>query len=198
MIGGKMKLVWEGQGSVLPQFMTYKNMLEQVSSFCELHIISDEQYQVWGGTMLKPTRKLLDKLPIKTIFHKWEMHKNYEEMVQGDCGIIPLDTQNKMAWYKPANKLISYWFSGIPTVVSNTPAYVQLMQEAGIDLYCSSTEQWVKTLKQIYNMSAEERAQLSRKAYENAEKNYSPECLDDQWKAIFRSLGYSCSAKATV
>lgn len=188
-INGKMKLVWEGQGSVLPHFIHFKNLFQQINSFCELHIITSEKYFLSGQFRKRDSKKILRQLPIKTIFHKWEMESKDQILSNCDCGIIPLNRKHLFGWHKPANKLISFWFTGLPTIVSDTPAYKELMNEARDDLYCADTEDWVKKITSIKKMSAYERENISKRDRAFVQKNYCNEALDKVWEQIFECVG---------
>ncbi|MGN6532681.1 MAG: hypothetical protein ACTHK0_13135, partial [Ginsengibacter sp.] len=162
-INGKMKLVWEGQGSVLTHFLHFKDLLKQLDPICELHIITSEKYSLYGKLFNRDVSKILTQLPIKTVFHKWELGKMDKIISECDCGIIPLNRKNLFGWHKPANKLISFWFSGIPTLVSNTPAYSELMINANSQFYCSTIDEWVSKLKWIMQLTEEERKEIAMK-----------------------------------
>ncbi len=187
-IEGKMKLLWEGQSIVLSHFLSFKEVLEKVSSFCELHIITNNEYPLFGNIIQRDVDKILNELPIETIFHPWNIDKNKEIFAQCDCGIIPLNKKNKMAWHKPANKLISFWFSGLPTVVSDTPAYVELMEKSSSELYCSTTNEWISKLKMIRDLSKNEREQIAVNNFDFVNKNYSVTALSVTWQTIFEKL----------
>src|SRR6185437_8281382 len=189
-INGKMKLVWEGQSVVLRHLLDFKEVFKQVNPFCELHIITDEKYPSYGNLVNREIQNILSQLPIKSFFHKWEMYKNYEKLIQGDCGIIPLSKENKMAWHKPANKLISFWFAGLPTLASATPAYIELMKNAGTDLYCTDTADWVSKIKKVYSMKDDERRLMAIKNLDYVSKNYSNEALDIVWFDVFEMINY--------
>jgi len=189
-IGGKMKLLWEGQGIVLSHFLYFKDVLEQVSSFCELHIITEKKYPSFGNLKHTDVKALLDKLPITTIFHEWNIDHNPAIFSQCDCGFIPLSKKNLLAWHKPANKLISFWFSGLPTIVSDTPAYVELMNGANSKLYCSDTDDWVSKIKWIRDLSAPERKQIAARNLDFVQKNYCNEALNTTWQQIFERLNF--------
>jgi glycosyltransferase involved in cell wall biosynthesis len=109
-----------------------------------------------------------------------------EILSECDCGIIPLNPKHLFGWHKPANKLISFWFTGLPTIVSDTPAYKELMNEAGNDLYCSTIEDWVKKINLIKNMTPSQRENISKRDRMFVQKNYSDEALDNVWEEIFR------------
>lgn len=184
----KIKLVWEGQGSVLPHFLYYKPLFEEINQFCELHIITTEKYSLFGGVDKRDTKKMLRKLPINTVFHKWEINNKDAIICQCDCGIIPLNRGHLFGWHKPANKLISFWFTGLPTIVSDTPAYKELMNKAGDDLFCSDIDDWVKKIHLIKNMTPLEREKISKRNREFVKKNYSDEALDKVWEKIFEQI----------
>ncbi|MDQ2862491.1 MAG: hypothetical protein M3R50_02365 [Bacteroidota bacterium] len=184
-INGKMKLLWEGQSVVLRHFLYYKDLFKQLSPFCELHVITIEKYPLFGNLIHRDIEKILSQLPIKTIFYKWDINKNREVFKQCDCGIIPLNKKNIFGWHKPANKLISFWFSGLPTVVSDTPAYVDLMNDANENLYCYNIDEWAAKLKLIKNMTPIEREEISKKNFVYVKAKYSNKVLDSVWFQIF-------------
>jgi hypothetical protein len=187
-VDGKLKLLWEGQSIVLRQFLFFKDLFKELNSFCELHIITTQEYPLFGNLLHKDVQKILAQLPIKTIYHKWDIDKNHEIFKQCDCGIIPLNKKNQLGWHKPANKLISFWFSGLPTIVSNTPAYTELMKKADSELSCSDEAEWVAKIKWIRNLSPEERKEIAMKNLAFANKNYSNEALHLTWQNIFERL----------
>lgn len=183
-IGDKMKLVWEGMGVVLPHFLQFKKLFKQLAPYCELHIITSQTYPSFARVYYSNVKQILKKLPITTIYHKWDLNNNYKVFRQCDCGIIPLNKRNLFGWHKPANKLISFWFSGIPTVVSATPAYIEIMNEASEKLYCLTIDEWVAKIQQVRNMTPEKREALARKNFLFVQKNYSDEALDEIWYSI--------------
>ncbi len=187
-MGHKMKLVWEGQGAVLPHFLHFKDVFKELNSFCELHIITNETYPRYGKIINNHVEKILKQLPIDTIYHKWELANNYKIFSQCDCGIIPLNKKNLFGWHKPANKLISFWFTGLPTVVSATPAYKEIMDSAGEKLYCLNDDEWIAKIQQIKEMSPEERETIARRNLNFVQSNFSDKALDLIWNQIFERI----------
>lgn len=187
-IEGKLKLVWEGQSVVLRNLLNFKEVFNEVKSFCELHVITDKKYPSYGNLVKNNVEDILKKLPIKTVFHPWEIYKNYEMLISCDCGIIPLSKNNKMAWHKPSNKLVSFWFAGLPSIVSATPAYVEIMKNAGNSLYCSDTSEWISKIKGIYEMSCRERAALAERNLNYVKEHFSNKVLDDIWFEVFEKV----------
>lgn len=187
-INDKMKLVWEGMGVVLPHFLHFKELFKRIAPFCELHIITSEKYPSYIKIFYSNVAKILKQLPITTIYHKWDLSTNNKVFEQCDCGIIPLDRKNRFGWHKPANKLVSFWYAGIPTVVSATPAYTEMMNNAGENLYCLTIDEWVAKIQQIKAMNPQEREALARKNFDFVSNNYSDEELDKGWYQAFEKI----------
>lgn len=187
-IKGKMKLLWEGQGVILPHFLHFKSMFQKVSSFCELHVVTSETFPKYGQFVKKDVATFLQQLPIDTHFHKWDMNKNSTLFSQLDCGIIPLDNKNTYGWHKPANKLISFWFSGLPTLTSNTPAYIDAAGDSNTGLLCNDEEEWVEKLYQLSKMRTDEREHLAKENFNYARALYSNEAHDNVWMNMFENL----------
>ncbi len=187
-ISGKMKIVWEGLGVVLPHFLAYKKLFESINDFCELHVITNSTYPVLPKVWYRHVNKFLDKLPISTHYHLWASDTHNKILANGDCAIIPLDKNNQFGWNKPANKLVSFWFAGLPTIVSATPAYKEIMQQAGSDLLCDNIGEWIQKLKWLYNLSADERKSLALRNLSFVKENYSDQKLDEVWESVFRMI----------
>jgi len=181
----KLKLVWEGLGVSLHHLLSFKEVFKNISSFCELHIITSEKFPGWGNLSKKHVNNILKQLPINTIFHQWDIDTKDQILSDCDLGIIPLTKKNSFAWHKPANKLVSFWFTGLPVIVSDTPAYMDMMDDAGETYYCTDTSEWVSKIKEFKSLSPSERKIQSEKNHHYVEKYYSNEALDKVWMEIF-------------
>lgn len=184
-VEGKMKLFWEGQGVVLPQLLYYEDLFKKINSFCELHIVTSDNFPRWGQFFKQDTISFLKRLPIRSFFHLWSMEKNPELFSTFDCGIIPINPRDKYAWNKPANKLISFWFSGIPTLTSKTPAYCEIGRQTQSDFLCETTADWIEKLNRIRDMSSDERKNMAIRNHQFAENLFSNEILDKFWLDLF-------------
>lgn len=185
-IKGKMKLFWEGQGVVLPQLSHFKEVLANVSSFCELHIVSSASFPVFGTFFHRNTTTFLKRLPIETHFHLWNQQENPQLFSMFDCGIIPISKKDGYAWHKPANKLISFWFSGIPTLTSDTPAYCEIASRSANDFICTNGKEWIEKINWIRNMSADERKRVAIRNYEFAKNEFSNKAVDPFWTELLK------------
>ena len=160
-VKGKMKIFWEGHPEILRDFINFKDVFNEINEFCELHIVTSETYSLAGNFFPKKVKSLLKKLPIESHFHKWDLKTNSAIFNNCDCAIIPLNKNDKYHWHKPANKLISFWFSGLPTLTSDTPAYAEVAGHREKDILCKTTEDWVEKIERLYHMTVEERQQVA-------------------------------------
>ncbi|MGN6602227.1 MAG: hypothetical protein ACTHK8_07225 [Ginsengibacter sp.] len=187
-INGKMKIFWEGQSEILLDFMKFKEVFNEINDFCELHIVTSETYPMVGKFFPQKVQNILKRLPIESHFYKWNMNTNSSVFNNCDCGIIPLNKNDKYRWHKPANKLISFWFSGLPTLTSNTPAYEEVASQVNKDILCETTEDWVTKIRMLYEMSDEQRQTIAIKNLNFAKTFHSKKVYDEVWKLVFDKL----------
>jgi hypothetical protein len=186
--GDKLKLVWEGLGVSLHHLLHFKEVFKEISSFCELHIITTEEFPGWGTLKKINVNTIIKQFPITTIFHPWQIDTKDQVLSSCDLGLIALNKKNLFAWHKPANKLISFWFTGLPTLVSDTPAYKFMMDDAGEKYYCSDMQEWISMIKHYKGLSPADRKALSGKNHDYVKKHFSDEALDKVWLKIFESI----------
>ena len=186
--GEKLKLVWEGLGVTLHHLLHFKQVFKEISSFCELHIITSEKFPAWGNLKKVKADTLIKQFPITTIFHPWQIDTKDQVLSSCDLGLIALNKKNLFAWHKPANKLISFWFTGLPAMVSDTPAYKLMMDDAGEKYYCGDVKEWISRIKQYKELSPVARKALSEKNHEFVKKFFSDEALDEAWVNIFKKI----------
>jgi glycosyltransferase involved in cell wall biosynthesis len=71
--------------------------------------------------------------------------------------VIPLPLDDRFAYAKSAQKLISLWAIGMPVVTSATPAYEEAMHAAGLDLACRTPGDWTRALTRLLADEGERR-----------------------------------------
>ena len=184
----KLKLVWEGQAHTVNNLLLLNNVLKKLGDNVELYIITDSLIQSPLKIFDKNTKRILRKL--KCCYHlvNWEKNNFSVNIANADLAIIPISSDNPMMWNKPENKLLLLWEIGIPTITSDTPAYRNVMDTAGLDLYCSSPDEWVQKIKDYANSSIEYREALVGKANEYLHKFHNREKILNNWESIFDSL----------
>ena len=76
---------------------------------------------------------------------------------------------------------------GIPTVVTATPAYEKVMEQAKLDMACRTKSEWKeKLLKFMSDETARREAGEKGKAY--TDSFYSDEKAVDQWDKLIQSV----------
>jgi hypothetical protein len=105
-----------------------------------------------------------------------------------DLAIIPMFLDRGFYRNKPENKLLLFWRLGLPVITSATPAYKRTMQEAGVDTYCETAQEWEEKLES-YIANAAARREVAAKALGYVQSKHSDAMRTNAWDALFRSLG---------
>ena len=184
----KFKLVWEGQAYTVDNLLLLNDVFERLGDEFELYIITDPVIKSPFKIFDKKTSRILNKLKCKYYLLNWEIRSFSENIANADLAIIPISSDQRMMWNKPENKLLLLWEIGIPTLTSATPAYNHVMDLAGLDLYCSSSDEWVQQIKEYANSSIEYREALVEKANDYLHKFHNREKILNNWDSIFDSL----------
>jgi glycosyltransferase involved in cell wall biosynthesis len=88
---------------------------------------------------------------------------------------------------KPENKLLLFWRLGMPVVASATPAYKRAMLLADVDMYCSTSDEWVTTIIACIENQAY-RKEMALRGNAVALRNYSEENTLLAWDQVFASI----------
>lgn len=184
----KIRLVWEGQAHTVNNLLLLNDVLKELGDNVELYIITDLLIQSPLTIFDNSTKRILKKLKCSYHIVSWEKNNFSANIANADLAIIPISSDNPMMWNKPENKLLLLWEIGIPTLTSDTPAYRNVMNAAGLDLCCSTSEEWVKKIKEYANSSIEYRESLVVKANDYLHKFHNREKILNSWDGIFDSL----------
>ena len=182
------RLVWEGQAYTVDNLLLLNDVFEILGDEFELYIITDPVIKSKLRVFDKTTIRTLNKLKCKFNLLEWDKRKFSENIANADLAIIPISSDNPMMWNKPENKILLLWEIGIPTFTSATPAYKQVMDAAGLNLYCSSSDDWVRKIKEYVNSSIEHRRTIVEKANHYHHKFHNKNEILKNWDGIFNSL----------
>jgi hypothetical protein len=191
----KLKLVWEGQAHTVGNLLLLNDVFEKLADEFELYIITDPVTEYSYKIFNKKTSKKLSKLKCKYHIIDWNKKSFSEIIASSDLAIIPINFNNPMMWNKPENKLLLLWEIGIPTLTSATPAYKQVMNLAELDLYCSSTDDWIQKIKDYKSSSIDSRKVTVEKANFYLQKFHNKKNILKNWDGIFNSLQISSDNK---
>lgn len=184
-VGKKIKLVWEGQSYTVENISILRNALRHLEKEIELHIITDRLIPYPLG-ISKKTKTILDKLGVPYHFHEWKFDTFSAQAIRYDLALIPLDHKKDIMWHKPENKLLFFWQSGLPAVTSASPAYVRVMDAAGIKMYADTPKEWEEKILHYKFMRENERDALLEKMKAYIEAHHTREIILNQWKRIFQ------------
>lgn len=166
---GRLRLFWEGLPQNLSGFRPALLEALAVISDCadvSLTVATDERYARWFGRLgVGRTRDLLRDFPVPVRLQPWDVARLPSLAASCDVGVIPLDLDDAFAAGKPENKLLIMWQLGLPVVASATPSYRRVMAEAGVDLTCVSTQDWVKALLRLVDLDARAEAAAAGRGY---------------------------------
>ncbi len=189
-IGERLNLVWEGQPENLGSLELVAPALAELRQELKisLHLITDLQYfRILGRYWALETERRVRALFADTYLYQWNEVMLAPIATNCDIGIIPLPDDDPLMRAKPENKLLLLWRMGIPTVVSDTPAYTRTMAACNLNMTCHSSSDWVATLRHLAtDESIRRRAARVGRIY--SEDEHGEQQLLARWDAMFASI----------
>lgn len=188
---GKLKIVWEGQSTTLPNLQVIREPLNDFKDEVELHVVTDPFiYRYFGRFSPYPALEALEGIKCDMHFHRWDRATFSRNIVACDLAVIPIDRSNALWWGKPENKLVLLWQLGMPVLTTATPVYQRVMDAAGADMSCDSTQDWVEQLERLIDVNAAELSETGRKCRQYASVAYSREEFVRRFDVAFASIGF--------
>jgi hypothetical protein len=184
----KIKLVWEGQAYTVENLLLINSVLEKLKNKIELHIITDPVIKFPFNIFNRKTNTILKSLACQYYIYDWNRSDFCKIISNCDLAIIPISAKNSMMWHKPENKLLLFWEIGIPTLTTNTPAYKHVMNIAGLDFCCTTTDEWIEKIENYINISLENKKIAIQKANFYIQENHNKDLILNKWDYIFESL----------
>jgi glycosyltransferase involved in cell wall biosynthesis len=189
-LGDRLNLVWEGLPENLTNFRVMGGALQDLSRNLPmvLHLVTDTSFKRYLGRFgSRRTNDVAARLHDDVRVYPWSPQTLEKTVIGADIGIIPLKLDDPFAAGKPENKLLIFWRLGIPTLTSATPSYVRVMDQAGVDMYCRTAEEWGEKLKRYSSDEASRReAALAGRAY--VQERHTREGLLKRWDDLFESV----------
>ncbi len=187
---GKLRIVWEGQSTTVPNIQVIRDPLNDLKDQVELHVVTDPLiHRYFGRFGAYRTMDALGGIECQKHFHHWDK-ANFSEIVTScDVAVIPIDHSNELWWGKPENKLALLWQLGMPVLTSATPVYRRVMDAAGLDMSCPSTAEWGAQLERLILASEEERRIIGDQGRLYANEAYSSARFLQRFDAAFASIG---------
>jgi len=189
---GKLRIVWEGQSTTLPNLQVIREPLNDLRDKVELHVVTDPLiHRYFGRFGAYPAMAALNGIECDKHFHGWD-RETFSQVVTGcDVAVIPIDQSNALWWGKPENKLVLLWQLGMPVLTTATPVYRRVMEAAGTDMSCATSAEWGAHLERLLGSSSEEVERIGRRCRSFAEQAYSTEQFASRFDQAFNAIGFS-------
>lgn len=186
----KLKIVWEGQSTTLPNLQVVREPLNDLKDRVELHVVTDPLiHRYFGRFSAYPAMDALNGIECDQHFHRWDRATFSDQITDCDVAVIPIDEANALWWGKPENKLVLLWQLGMPVLTSATPVYRRVMEAAGLDMSCSTVAEWGSWLERLLAAPAADLEAFGSKARRHAEAAYSKDEFLKRFDSAFASSG---------
>jgi len=183
--------VWEGQPSNLRHLLEIRRALEdlQRTRRFRIHAITDLAYGRFLGGRLgqRNTWDEARKIWPQIYLYAWNERTFAAIARQCDLALIPLPLGDPLGAGKPENRLLLFWRMGIPVLASATPAHVRAMNASGLDMACTTQDQWLEALR-YYTAEEQARKQAGQRGKAFVEQNHQEEDMLQQWDRVLISV----------
>lgn len=188
---GKLRIVWEGQSTTLPNLQVIRQPVNDLKDKVELHVVTDPViYRLFGRFGSYPAMAALKGIECDKHFHLWERATFSSDITACDVAVIPIDRSNALWWGKPENKLVLLWQLGLPVLTTATPVYRRVMDAVGVSMSCASAAEWGEQLERLIGSTATELGSIGRHCRQFARTAYSQAEFVNRFDAAFQSIGF--------
>lgn len=188
---GKLRIVWEGQSTTLPNLQVIREPLNDLRDDLELHIVTDPRiYRYFGRFGAYPAMEALNGIECDKHYHGWDRSNFSREITACDVAVIPIDRSNALWWGKPENKLILLWQLGMPVLTTATPVYRRVMDAAGLDMSCATVAEWGEQLESLINARPAELGKIGSRGRQFAKAAYSKDEFMKRFDDAMSSIGF--------
>ena len=188
----EINIAWEGVPHNIKSFAVIRDALSILSKQYQvnLHLITALKYKKYMNKYVtKHTINEVKKhIDINNVYlYQWNELTVSHISSACDFAVIPINSNDTMDNGKPEDKLLIFWLMGLPAVVSETPAHLRAMKGAGVSMACSSTNDWVGTIKDIVDNKTK-RNQSAEKGFAYASRVNSEEATMSLWDDLFEDI----------
>ncbi len=188
----EINIAWEGVPHNIKSFTVIRDALSILSKQYQinLHLITALKYKKYMNKYvtkhtINEVKKYID---INNVFlYQWNELTVSHISSACDFAVIPINSNDTLDKGKPEDKLLIFWLMGLPTVVSETPAHLRAMKGAGVSMACSTTNDWVSTIKDIVDNKTK-RNQSAEKGFAYASRVNSEEATMSLWDDLFEDI----------
>lgn len=195
-VGSPLHLVWEGRPENLAGFAELQPTLEAFADEhpVALHLVTGFRHARYMGRFVtRPSREVAEqllgeRLADSTYLYEWNEHMLGQIVTACDLAVVPLRLSDPFEAAKPANKLLGFWWMGMPTLVSASPAYRRMAEAVGLpDVACEGPGDWLAALRR-YGESEAARIEAGRRGRAHVLAEHADERLLERWDAVFDAV----------
>ena len=188
----ELNIAWEGVPHNIKSFTVIRDALSILSKQYQinLHLMTALKYKKYMNKYV--TRHTINEvkkyIDVNNVYlYQWNELTVSHISSACDFAVIPINSNDTMDNGKPEDKLLIFWLMGLPAVVSETPAHLRAMKGAGVSMACSSTNDWVSTIKDIVENKTK-RDQSAEKGFAYASRVNSVEAIMSLWDDLFEDI----------
>ena len=188
----ELNIAWEGVPHNIKSFAVIRDALSILSKQYQinLHLMTALKYKQYMNKYV--TRHTVNEvkkyIDVNNVYlYQWNELTVSHISSACDFAVIPINSNDTMDNGKPEDKLLIFWLMGLPAVVSETPAHLRAMKGAGVSMACSSTNDWVSTIKDIVENKTK-RDQSAKKGFAYASRVNSVEATMSLWDDLFEDI----------
>jgi len=187
---GKLRIVWEGQSTTLPNLQVIREPLNDLRDKVELHAVTDPLiHRYFGRFGAYPAMDALKGIECEKHFHPWRRETFSRLVTDCDLAVIPIDQSNALWWGKPENKLVLLWQLGMPVLTTATPVYRRVMDAAGVDTACATPAEWSVRLERMIGADEAAFRETGTECRKYAERAYSTGEFVRRFDDAFAAIG---------
>jgi len=188
------QLLWEGLPATIRGISQVVDAISQskVNAKVNLDFVTDENYFLFHGKYLERdthqlVSRLLRKSDVRSILKPWTTKNLIEAAQRASLGVIPINLEKPMQFFKPENRLLIMWRLGLPCLTSASPAYSRVSSLAKVDLCCTSVSDWTERIDEMLCCKefAEKNAILGQKY---VKEFHNSDVLLEKWDQAFSSV----------
>lgn len=187
-------IIWEGLGVNLKHLCSLASELGPflTSTDSILRIVTTPTfYQISNKFLQVNSRKLVEdsfgKASERISLVPWSVPNLVEATRMSDIAVIPINQSDMLGSSKPANKLLSFWTLGVPTLFSPISSYVRVATEAGLTKSLVQSGEWASVLDSTLS-SQELLHEIVRLQNQYVAQRHNPDDNLEKWDNLLRSL----------
>lgn len=187
-------LLWEGMPATIRGISQVVEAISEskLKNLVNLEFVTDLSYFLFHGKYFeRDTQSLISKLlknsEVQSALKPWSNKNLIAAAQKASLGVIPINLEHPIQFFKPENRLLIMWRLGLPCLTSASPAYSRVSSLAGVDACCDSVSDWVEKIELI-NSSLEFAHENAVFGQDYVKNFHNSDILLEKWDQAFASV----------